>query len=189
MIYIIGDGGHARVVADVIFTMGLDCTMLSPANEELKLANNREDDGSYKYVAIGVGMAKHKDEICPSLMLRYSIMLKYSARDFGFPCLIHKGATVATPGRLGFGSQVMAGAILQPRSKLGDCCIINTGAQVDHDCLIGMGTHIAPGAIICGGCTIGDCTLVGANATVLPGVKVGNHVVVPAGSTVRKDIE
>lgn len=188
MIYVIGDGGHARVVADVIVSMGLRYLVLTPAAEQIELANERGADGSYKYLAIGIGMAKHKAEICDSLMLRYSIMSKYRARNFGLPCLIHRSAMLATPARIGFAAQVMAGAIIQPGCKIEDAAIINTGAQVDHDCVIGMGAHIAPGAVICGGCKIGNCTLIGANATVLPGVSVGNHVVVGAAQVVKKDI-
>lgn len=35
---------------------------------------------------------------------------------------------------------------------------------------------------------IGDHTLIGANSTILPGVHIGNHVVVKAGTVVSKDI-
>ena len=35
---------------------------------------------------------------------------------------------------------------------------------------------------------IGDHTLIGANVTILPGVTIGNHVKIGAGSIVSKDI-
>ncbi|MDY4022566.1 acyltransferase [Staphylococcus borealis] len=35
---------------------------------------------------------------------------------------------------------------------------------------------------------IGNQTLIGANSTILPGVNIGNHVVVKAGTIVSKDI-
>lgn len=37
-------------------------------------------------------------------------------------------------------------------------------------------------------CTVGEKAVIGANSTILPGVKIGNRVVVGAGAVVTKDI-
>lgn len=63
--------------------------------------------------------------------------------------------------------------------------------------LLGKYTLVARGAIVLshdftrgfrGETKIGDYCLIGTNAIVLPGVSIGNHVVVGAGSVVTKDV-
>ena len=83
---------------------------------------------------------------------------------------------------------VNAGAIVQPKCKIGEGVIINSRAIVEHECKIGNYVHIAPGAVLAGNVVVGDCTLIGANATILPGVKIGENCIIGAGSVVVNDV-
>jgi sugar O-acyltransferase (sialic acid O-acetyltransferase NeuD family) len=83
---------------------------------------------------------------------------------------------------------VNAGAIVQPKCKIGEGVIINSRATVEHECKIGNYVHIAPGAVLAGNVVVGDCTLIGANATILPGVKIGENCIIGAGSVVVNDV-
>lgn len=85
---------------------------------------------------------------------------------------IHWEAYVAVGVRLGGGTVVMAGAMIQPRVKIGRHVIINTGATIDHDCVIGDYAHIAPGAHLCGGVHVGDGALVGVGVGIAPGAQI-----------------
>ena len=66
--------------------------------------------------------------------------------------------------------------------------IINTRAIIEHECHIGPFTHIAVGAVLCGNVDVGDDSFIGANATITEGTKLGNHVIVGAGSVVRQPL-
>ena len=69
--------------------------------------------------------------------------------------------------------QLIAGAVVNAATTLGEGVIVNTNASVDHDCTIGDYVHVAPGAVLGGGVTVGDDVLIGLGARVLPGVTIG----------------
>ena len=96
-----------------------------------------------------------------------------------FATLIHPTAWVSPTARLGEGSVIMAGAIVQAGAVIGAHCIINTGASVDHHCIIEDFVHIAPGARLCGAVRVGEGTLVGVGVGIAPGA------VIPAWSLVK----
>ena len=66
--------------------------------------------------------------------------------------------------------------------------IINSGANVDHDCKIGKGSHLAPMATLAGEVVVGNNVFIGTNATVLPGLKIEDNVLVGAGAVVTKNV-
>lgn len=101
---------------------------------------------------------------------------------------LHPAAVIARDARIGPGTAVMAGVVVNADSVIGEHVILNTGATVDHDCRIGDCVHIAPGCHLCGGVSVGAGTLLGAGTTVIPGVRIGARAVIGAGSTVLKDV-
>ena len=107
------------------------------------------------------------------------------AAGFTFATLAHPSAVIAADVELGEGSQIMAGAILQPGTTVGVNSIINTRASVDHDCRVGAHVHIAPGVTLCGEVVVGDASFVGAGATVVKGVRIGCDCIVGAGALLR----
>ncbi len=83
---------------------------------------------------------------------------------------------------------IVAGAVVNVDSVLGDHVIVNTAATVDHDCVIGSYAHLAPGTNLAGGVAIGDGTLVGVGAAVIPLVSIGRWTTIGAGAVVTEDI-
>ncbi|SFF68633.1 Acetyltransferase (isoleucine patch superfamily) [Halobacillus alkaliphilus] len=65
--------------------------------------------------------------------------------------------------------------------------------RVGHNTVIGYNTTILAHEYLIdeyrlGDVTIGDEVLIGANTTILPGITIGNHAVVSAGTLVHKDV-
>jgi UDP-perosamine 4-acetyltransferase len=108
---------------------------------------------------------------------------KWLSRGYEFPVLVHPNAWVSAEANLAKGVQVMAGAIVQPGSRIGQNTILNTRVGIDHDCDIGPHVHIAPGATLCGTVTVGSGAFIGAGATIIQGLRIGQHAVVGAGAT------
>ena len=156
MITLIGDGGHAAVIRDLV-----------KARE--RLDKKFEADGTI--IAVGNNRDRRREA--------------EARKGTRFTYLIHPSATVASSALIGMGTVIMAGAIVQARAQIGMHCIINTGAQVDHDCIVHDFAHISPNATLCGAVEIGEGAWVGAGATMIQGMKVRAWSVVPAGSTVR----
>lgn len=119
---------------------------------------------------------------------RWRLFQKLIEMGFQMPPLVHPAATVAATARLGDGTCVLAGSVVNANVLIGESCIINTRSVVEHDCNLGSNVHIAPGAVLGGGVRIGNDTLVGLNATVLPQVRLGKYVRVGAGAVVTRDV-
>lgn len=103
--------------------------------------------------------------------------------------LIHPTAWVADDAEVGAGSQIMAGAVIQPRVRVGTACIINALSYLDHDSHLGDGSEVSAGARVMGHAQVGSNTLVGVNAIVLSKLRVGDDVRVAAGSIVADNLE
>ncbi len=103
------------------------------------------------------------------------------------PVLQHPSAHVSRYARIGLGSVVFAGAVINADSELGKGVIINTGATVDHDCVLGDGVHISPGANLAGGVVVAERSWIGIGASVRQLVRIGSDVVVGAGAAVVAD--
>jgi UDP-perosamine 4-acetyltransferase len=122
--------------------------------------------------------------------LRARLAQEVIALGFALDSAVHPGAQVSPTARLGQGVAIMAGAILNAATTLGDGSIVNTGASVDHDNRIGRFVHVAPGAHLAGYVTVEDGALIGVGATVGRGrpLRIGAGAVVGAGSVVIGDV-
>lgn len=97
---------------------------------------------------------------------------------------VHPRAWVHPSVRLGHGTVVFAGAVIQPEASLGRHSIVNTCASIDHDCQLGDFVHIAPGCHLSGGVRCGEGALLGVGSCARPGASVGAWTAVGAGAAV-----
>jgi len=89
---------------------------------------------------------------------------------------------------IGQGVNIMSGTTITNSISIGKGCLINLHCTIGHDTIIDDFTELSPGVHISGNCTIGKLCSIGTNATILPNIKIGNNVIVGAGSTITKDI-
>lgn len=120
--------------------------------------------------------------------LRQSSFERLGRANFSLPTLVHPQAWISSGAHLGAATQVMAGALIQGQSELGDNVLINTGAIVEHGCRIGDHVHLATGARLGGDVSIEPGAFVGLGATIRQGVKIGRQAMVAAGSVVVDDV-
>lgn len=163
-LYILGNGGHARVCFEAIERIWPNAIFLDK-NDKFPI------DNAWVNVVNGIGDIK----------IRKRVFKQYKKHKF-IP-VIHKSAVVAK-GILGEGVQIMAGAVVQTGTVFGDNVLINTRASIDHDCIIGSHCHVAPGAILCGGVKLGHSCFIGAGAIIVEGVELEPETFVPAGTLV-----
>jgi len=120
--------------------------------------------------------------------LRLDLMATLERIGFRLPTIAHPMSWVSPSARVGPGSVLVAGSVVNADATLGRGCIVNTGATVDHDCSIGDGAHISPGAHVGGNAVIGARTWIGIGAVIRHGVKIGTDVVIGAGAAVVADL-
>lgn len=178
-VYLYGASGHAKVVKDIAKLAYIDVPCLIDDNP-----NVNELDGL---------IVVHSSEgLSPLIVtigdcqIRRKIVEKLGKREY--MTVVHPKSILADSVKLGYGTVVMAGAILNPYATVGDHCIINTGASIDHDCKIHNFVHIAPNCTLCGEVEVGEGTWVGAGTTVIQGIHIGKNCFIGAGSVVVKDI-
>lgn len=192
-IVIVGAGGHARVVLDVLRLLGWDVagvlTPDPPTGCVWEGVSVLGDDAwlgepgatGYAY-AIGIGAVPGK------MMARRAMHMRLTQLGVCMPALMHPAAVVARTAAVASAAQIMAGAVVQPGVRIGVNALVNTGARIDHDCTIGAHAHVATAAVLCGSVFVGEGAFIGAGAVVLPGVRVGEGAEVAAGATVTRDI-
>jgi sugar O-acyltransferase (sialic acid O-acetyltransferase NeuD family) len=184
---VLGAGGHARSVVDVLERAGHTVIAVSGqtggqpwhvdglADDAPALALV-ERDGLHACVAVGANAARRR------------LVADLLARGLSAPPVVASTATVSPRSRLGAGTVVLEHAHVGPAADVADAVIVNTAAVVEHDCVVGTGVHVAPGAALLGAATVGEVTLVGSGARVLPGVAVGARVTIGSGAVVTTDV-
>ena len=190
-VILIGGGGHARVILEVLTITGCDVLGFVDRDPSAVLAGNVDrlgaEDAVMGYASRDVSLANGIGSVGKPGS-RCNWFEVFRKEGYRFSSVIHPAATVSGSVSLGEGVQVMAGAMIQVAAILEDNVLVNTGAVVDHGCRIGSHVHIAPGAVLCGDVSIGERTHVGAGATIIQGVRVGEDCVIGAGSVVVSDV-
>ena len=82
----------------------------------------------------------------------------------------------------------MTYVVLTNSITIGRGCLLNLHVSIGHDTHVGDFVEMSPGVRISGNCQIGNYCNLGTNAVVLPGVNLGDNVVVGAGAVVTEDV-
>ncbi len=185
-IAVIGAGGHAKVVLDILKAHKYSVTVFDDdvsKQGQLVLGSEIQPFGEFSVkscesIIIAIGDNKTRKAKFGQLQPQCSAAVTMSSSS-----LVSKYATVWP------GSVIFPGAIINADSVIGENVIINTAAIIEHDCVIGNHAHIAPNTTLCGGVKVGEGALVGAGVVVLPGVSIGAWATVGSGAVVTKDID
>lgn len=189
-VVIIGAGGHAKVIADIIVKSGdrvygflddnLEIGTTIANNEQFKIIgkiekiNKLKENTNLEFV-IAIGDNTVRKNIAENYNVKY-----YTA--------IHPSSIIALDVSIEEGTVVMANTVINTSAKIGRHCIVNTGAIIEHDNIIENYVHVSPNATLCGTVKIGECTHIGANATVKNNIEICNKCIIGAGALVVKNI-
>lgn len=197
-IIIIGAGGHARVLIDVLRAMGARPTAAVDANPAL---HGGELDGVpiiggdervFARAAADVVLVNAQGNVPTltgsGLARRRKVFEKFIERGYTFMSVISPTAVVSPHATISPGAQVLIRAVVNAGARVAANAIVNTGAQLDHDCSLGAHSHVAPGAVLCGGVHIGEECHVGAGAVVIPQTRIGAGATIGAGAAVVADV-
>jgi len=178
--YLFGAGGHASVLIDILKSQGKEISGLIDDNKLKTRFQGYHVIHEYKEnltpLVLSVGNNQIRQEIAERL------------QNVDFENIIDTTAIISKTSKIGEGTVVLQGCIIQTGSEIGKHCIINTGASIDHDSKIGDFVHIAPRATLCGNVKVGEGTWIGAGVTVIPGVKIGKWSIIGAGSVIIEDV-
>lgn len=187
---ILGGGGHAKVVIDILEQAGeVDIAgFLSPDEQpdalcgyprlgsDDALADTLRAGVQSAFVAIGDNR-RRMDCICR--LRRQGVALVNA---------ISPAAVVSRHATLCRGIAVMPGAVINAGTRIEDGAIVNTNAAVDHDCVIGTCAHVAPGTTLAGWVRLGEGVFLGTGSSVIPRITIGPWTTVGAGAVVVADL-
>ncbi|MBE7048025.1 MAG: acetyltransferase [Ruminococcaceae bacterium] len=185
-VIIIGTGGHAKVVADIVKLsndnligfLTSDKTITSFLGKPVLGLDTEYKKFKDAHFIIAVGDSDARKRIS-GLMA-----------DVKWYTAIHPKSIVSkTDTIIGEGTVISANAVVNSCSKIGNHCIINTNCSVEHDNMIKSFSHISVGAMLGGNVTVGMGTWVGIGATVKNGITICDNCLIGAGAVVVKDIE
>lgn len=178
-IALIGAGGHAKVVLEIIEESGGTIVFINDADKNITSLHgyvvSTDMPSAEHAVIVSVGSNNVRKKIASEIKNPVATA-------------IHPKATVSKRSAIGVGTVVMAGATINSDAVIGKHCIVNTNASIDHDCVIGDYVHIAPGVAVAGTVRIGEGTLVGVGSNIIPGIKIGKWAIIGAGSVVISDV-
>lgn len=188
-----GASGHAKVIADIIQLHG-DFQIVGFLDD---VNVDRHGQTFFGYTILGG--KEQLDELITSGIehtiigfgnchSRYQLAKFAYSKGFKFTNAIHPRSIIARDVLIGEGSVVVAGAVVNPGSKLGKHVIINTCASVGHDCTVQDAVHIAPGVRVGGHSTIGERSWIGIGSALRDHVKIGKNCIIGAGTVVVKDL-
>lgn len=174
-----GASGHCKVIIDILEANGIIIDYIVDDNPELDYLMNypvKRNTGLYDEAIVSIGANELRKRVVSGIEVGKYLTVR------------HPSSVVSPRARIGAGSVVMQGAIIQSCAYIGNHCIVNTGASVDHDVKLGDFVHVAPHATVTGGVTVGEGTWIGAGAVVKQGIKIGCWSVIGAGAVVVDDI-
>jgi UDP-perosamine 4-acetyltransferase len=189
---VVGGGGHARVILDVLAQA-----------EEFEVVGFTSREAEEQTTAQSGYPRLGTDEALPELFssgIRHAFVAvgdnkrremcfhKLASMGFTLVNVISPYAVISPRASLGLGIGIMPGAVINTGTVIGDGAIVNTNASVDHDCWIGAFAHIAPGTALAGNVKVGSGALLGVGSRVIPGVMIGANSTVAAGAVVIRDL-
>jgi sugar O-acyltransferase (sialic acid O-acetyltransferase NeuD family) len=187
-IAIIGAGGHARVVYDIILKQQQfeveAFFALSPQEDQFLGHPLLEQELLYDHT-LAAGVVAIGDN-----WIRAQVVKKILDQRAGFEFItaIHPSASIGYRAKVGPGTVVMPQVVVGPGTHVGSHCILNTSSAIDHDGRMEDYSSIAPGATLGGNVEVGEFSAISLGAQIIHGKRVGEHSVVGAGATVVQDI-
>lgn len=185
-VYVLGGGSHGKVLISTLLEAGRKVAGILDDNQLLWGSTVLD----IKVVGPFDLMADLKDFEAMIAIGANSVRKTIASRfpDTPWASVIHPRAYVHSTVKIGEGSAIFAGSVLQPDIIIGNHCIINTGCSIDHDCIIGNFVHIAPGNTLANSVSIEEGVLMGIGSTVIPYINLGEWATIGAGGVVVKDI-
>lgn len=110
------------------------------------------------------------------------------APDLNMITTVHPSALIGKDVKIGKGSVIMPGVIVNTNSRVKDFCILNTNSSLGHDGILEDFSSIASGACTGGNLILGRFSAISLGANVIENISVGEHSLIGAGSLVVKDV-
>ncbi len=191
---IIGAGGHAKILIDIIqksdeYSLKAVIGKENEEHNELmgykiykgdKYLSEFKDAGITS-IAIGIGGYTNNEK-------RKAIYCKLKSTGFEIVNLIDPSSVVSASVKLGDGVVIFAGVIINPEVIIGNNVVIATGATIDHETIVEDHVLISAGVTVGAGDIIKEGALLALGSKIISRVTIGENALVASGAMVVNDI-
>lgn len=189
-IALIGQGGHAKVIKDMIYA-NKHFKIIAFFDDKYQSLDKHEEIYYGPISSIPILMKEVEFKLIIAIgnnVVRKKIVEQLHFNDDCYESVIHHTAVISESATIGRGTVIMPNVIINADTIIGRHAIVNTASVVEHDNCIGDFVHIGPNATLTGTVTIDDGTQIGAGATIIPNLVIGNWSMIGAGATVIHNI-
>ena len=188
---IFGAGSHARVISklfeDKFNIIGYMITgkiyKNNKLNKKIFLLNKRNFDKLKKNRKLFSIIAVGDNQIRKKFFLKLR-NLKIKNKWIS---IISKNAILAKDVKIGEGTLVMPGCIINNGTKIKNHCIINTGSIIEHDNYFENFSSCGPRVVTGGNVKLGEASYIGIGSVVKEEIKIDNNVKIGGNSFVNKN--
>lgn len=192
-VVIIGAGGHAREVADIL--------RQQPAEDLTVLGFVVDDPQNHTELIEGLPVLGNwdwfetadRDElfvICAigSPLVRKQLVERAVGRQLRFINAVSPLAYISPSATLGEGVMIFPFSFISAACEVADHAIINAGATVSHQTSVARYGTLSPGVNLAGNVLIGEGSFIGIGASVIQGTTIGAWSTIGAGAVVIRDV-
>jgi sugar O-acyltransferase (sialic acid O-acetyltransferase NeuD family) len=184
-VYMIGAGGHAKAVLAAL-----------EANNIYPLALYDDDSRKWGSSLFNIPVKGGLDEfemlgaVSAAIAIGDNARRKQIAERFtqiDWMTVIHPYSYQHSSVRVGQGTVILEGTVLQPDVTIGKHCIINVDSMIGHDSVLEDYVH-SSGGKIGGNVHICEGVLVGGNTTIHPGLTIGAWSKSAISTAIMRDV-
>lgn len=190
-VVVLGAGGYAREVADIVRDLGTDAGMELVGFVDMDASRVGEMLDGLPILGPITSLAESglfgvagAGEIAP----RRRQLAEMSEYGLSPVTIIHPSAVCSGHARIGDGTVVAAMSVINNNADLGEHVLVNYGVTIGHDVRVAGHCVISPGAHISGWVTIEAECYIGTGAVILPRLTIGRGAIVGAGAVVTRDV-
>lgn len=185
-VYILGAGGHARVIASLLDTPVTFVVRESDPEGEAPQSGQVTEAWYFGHIEetgrheVFLGVADNT--------VRRRLFERLGKLDVRPGTCVASQAFVARDAQIGEGALICPGCVIGAGAVVGDNTIVNTLSSIDHDCVLGDHSQLTAGVTFGGGVRVGTGCFFGIGSAVLPGLNIGDDVAVMAGALVTRSL-
>ena len=188
-IIVIGSGGHAKSIIDLLST-----------NQNYKLVgligkpiDINKDILGYKVIGSDQDLEKIRNNVSNAVVaigqiknvkLRKKIFKILKKYNYHTPKIISKYSYISDYSSIGDGTCVGHHVAVNAGVKVGNNCILNSKCLIEHDSVIGDFCHISTGVLVNGDVTIGEESFVGSGTIIREGIVIPSNTIISAGKRI-----
>ena len=197
-ILIFGSGLHSKVIlSEIIQIKGY--RVIGFVDENIKKGTIIENYKNKKYKVVsnikGINKLLNKNTFgiigIGSNFIRKKVAEEINKiyKNFNWATIISINSAINGNVRIGKGSIIVSGSVINTGTKIGEHCLINTSSSIDHDNTFKNYSSTGPGVITGGNVKLGQCSYLGIGSTVKHRITIQDNTIIGAQSLVLKNCD